>query len=457
MKDIRLTWLARVLSLSLGLLPLLPPEAWAQPGNTAGKAFTLDEAVQYALGKNETLQSQVLDETLAAKKADEIKADRLPMLNAAVDFRYNPVLQTSVLPGVLRGLPDDQTITAQFGTKLNLTAALDATYVTFDPTRATKLALTDLQAETSKLNVQKTAREVKLNVRKAYFAVLLQQLRLELAQTNLNQAQLFYEQGQKRFQYEKIVKYDLDKLYLTQQNRLAEVQRARQDVDKALLLLKFQMNYPLDDAISLADSTLLRSVMPGLPTAYVPKSFGNHPDVKLNSIKQVTDSLNIKVIRKEYLPTVSLYGNASIQALRNEFNFFDTQQRWFGISYLGVKVQANLFDGFKKKAKIQQVQIQQMQTALALQQLKDNLAYQAQNSYVSLKNAYDNLLIQNNNRQIAEDLSAATQERYKNGLASETDVQDVQIQLLETQTNYLIAVYDYVVALLDYECATLQD
>lgn len=73
---------------------------------------------------------------------------------------------------------------------------------------------------------------------------------------------------------------------------------------------------------------------------------------------------------------------------------------------------------------------------------------------ISYNNAYSTLLIQKKNMEMANHVYDVVQQKFKQGVGSNSEIINAETSLKEAQTNYYNAVYDMLVAKIDYQKAT---
>lgn len=117
-------------------------------------------------------------------------------------------------------------------------------------------------------------------------------------------------------------------------------------------VLKFQMNYPLSEALSLSenlDAFLTRSYLEIMDPSFK-LNIEERPEypVIMQGIRLA--EINIKRYKVAYLP--SLYGFASYQQSLQRTKLFDSNDNnWFPTSIVGLNLNVPIFDGFDKKQK----------------------------------------------------------------------------------------------------------
>jgi outer membrane protein TolC len=145
-------------------------------------------------------------------------------------------------------------------------------------------------------------------------------------------------------------------------------------------------------------------------------------------------------LKAGYLPSFSLGFRYGYQAQRNQLDFLSSATTWYPNSVLSINMNLPIFDGLTKHAKIQQLSIQQKQSALDEEQLKNTLNFQMKNMETKLNVSLGSMETQRNNLQLAEEIYQTTMLQYEAGIISTAELLNAETSLKEAQTNYLRAV-----------------
>jgi outer membrane protein TolC len=146
-----------------------------------------------------------------------------------------------------------------------------------------------------------------------------------------------------------------------------------------------------------------------------------------------------------YLPTVAAMGRAQWQAMNSEFKFPD----WNGNHMVGVNVTVPIFDSGKKKHKVRQAKLKREQAEQDIIHNGKMLTVDYLNSINQLTTSWDALLVQETNKELAEEVYDQSELQYKEGVASLTDLLNAEVSFREAQNAYNQHVLDYKVALLN--------
>ena len=152
------------------------------------------------------------------------------------------------------------------------------------------------------------------------------------------------------------------------------------------------------------------------------------------------------MIRQGYLPSLTLTGNLAYSAFTDKLhNWFHSgpSNRWYNSSGLGITLRVPVFDGFERRSKIRKAKLDAENARLAYDDAVKSLRTQYMNSVNDLMNSRRNFTKQRDNYRLAEDVYAVTSDRYREGIASMTEVLQDEMSMSEAQNNYVTAHYDY--------------
>jgi outer membrane protein len=243
---------------------------------------------------------------------------------------------------------------------------------------------------------------------------------------------------------------DVDRLDLSLSNLKSEYEMVGRQVELAYNVLKFQMNYPLYEAIGLSDS--LNSMMeePSEADLNAKPNFDNRFEAQILKQSEYLNELNVKRYKMGYAPSVSAFFTNQYQIQRN--NLFDKDEAgFFPITIVGASVNVPIFDGFNKDSKIKMAEIDRKKINLQLKQFELASTLELENARVAYKNAKERLTNQQKNLGLAERILNTTKIKYKEGIGSSMEITTAEQELYRTQANYMNAVYDVAVAIADLE------
>ena len=174
--------------------------------------------------------------------------------------------------------------------------------------------------------------------------------------------------------------------------------------------------------------------------SFINEALANRVEIKIGSLREKISDETIKIAWTGYRPSVALLGGYQWNR-GQQFPPSDTiwQQGWD----VGVGVNIPIFDGFATSGKIEEAQANLKQAKLANEQLVNLITMEVKSAYLNLKSAKESIFAQEKNIQQAQESLNIVKERYNLGMATNLEVLDTEMSLLQANTNYLQALYDY--------------
>jgi outer membrane protein len=288
-----------------------------------------------------------------------------------------------------------------------------------------------------------------LDVTQAYYDAALGDRLVVIAQATLQQADTTLSQARLARQVGNQSEFDLLRARVTRDNQVPVVIQRRAARDLAYYRLKNLLNLapeqPLQLTSELVDTAMVRTAR---LTELVPTPADTGTDVRA-PVRQASEAVTsqqglLRSARAQRWPQVSLTSDYA------EIGYPDDGSP-FGTNYLSdwvvaVGVQVPLFTGGRVKGDVAVARAGLEQAQLQLQQTRELAQLDARNTQLQLQAAV-----------AAWDASAGTEEqadrayqiaeiRYREGISTQTELNDIRIQLAQAQANRAQAARDLQVA-----------
>lgn len=401
-----------------------------------GSTFTLQDAIVYGVAHQVNIQKSKLELDKNEQKFNEALALYLPQVRASGGVNNNLKLATNIIPGAVFGQPG-QNVAVKFGTKYTVNGFIDASQVIYDQSLLTGLSANKEVQTISQLSVNKSEEQVIFDVAIAYYNVQLIGLQKEIVQANVKKLDSLLKITKVQLDNGFAKQLDYDKLKVNRTNLETELSNIELNYQQQLVYLKYVMAYPLEEAIQLSTSVEQEKVASSIATKM---EVTNNLDFQMLMAQRRLTNINISQLKASYLPSFSLGFRYGYQAQRNQLDFLSSATTWYPNSVLSINMNVPIFDGLSKHAKIQQLSIQQKQSVLDEEQLKNTLKFQLKNMETKLQVSLGALETQRNNLQLAEEIYQTTMLQYQTGVISTAELLNAETSLKEAQTNYLRSV-----------------
>lgn len=419
------------LKLFMGLFLLfLIGQAQAQ---NAPQSLSLNESVNFALQNSPLVKNAQLDVDKNAALIKETISTGLPQVSASGQYLYNLKLATQLIPNFFGG-NTEELIPVQFGTKMNTVFTGEVRQLVFSKTFFIGLEAARTSRNLYSLQVELTEQELAYQIAQLYYSIQVSQKQSDVLQANLDQITRLLSLTQKQFNNGLAKKIDVDQLQVSRINLENQIANLDLQVEQLKQALKFNMAMPLDQPIVLTD-TLDESAYAIPDMQALAPDFSQKKDLAILEVQANLNKLNIENYKSGYWPTVNAFANYNYQAQGNTFN----DLAWFDYGSIGLTVNVPIFDGFRKKAQIQQATIDQAKLAESTRLTKQSLALAYNQAMQQLQTNINNLRALSENRRVAEEVYRVSQSRFTEGIAPITEVLTSETAMREAQTNYLTA------------------
>lgn len=416
-------------------------------------AFSLQQAVDFALQNQNNVKNALLDEEIAQRKVKEVLGMGLPQINTGFDVKKFLEIPTSLVPAEFFGGPPGSFAAVQFGTTYQATAGVDASQLIFSGDYFLGLKASKVYLELSGKATQRTRIETSTAVSKAYYTVLINQERILLMDANIARLKKTMDDTKALLDNGLVEKLDYDRLTVAYNNIVLEHEKIERLLKVGVYLLKFQMGMDINADLTLSDK--LADIKFDVSSNISAEKFDYEKRVEysLFETQHHLAELDLKRNKYSFLPNAFAYGSVSGNAQRNEFNIFNTEYRWYPISLVGAKVALPIFTGLQRNYKLQQAKLSLQKAENNIEFIKKSIDLELASSTTILQNATASLENQKKNMVVAEDVFRVSKLKYDQGVGSNIEVISAETALKESQTNYYNALFDALVARIDFDKA----
>jgi len=417
-------------------------------------AFTLDEAVNFALTNNYSVRTAKLDIDAAEKKKWETTTMGLPQINANVDYQTWIKQGVTLLPAEFFGGEKGEFIEVAFGTKQNLNATVTLTQLIFDGSYLIGLQSAKTYLKISELAKEKTDLKIREAVINAYGNVLVAEESIKILeknkavlQKNLYETKAILENGLAEEQ-------DLQQQQITLSSIDIQLNKARRIEIIAKKMLNLTLGISIDTPITLSDKledlALSASDMNLINSNFV---LDNHIDYRIADNTVVSNELLVKFEKSKALPSLGAFVNYSRYANNDNNIFLKNNGVWFDSSLLGLSLKIPIFSSLQRSSRTQQAKISLDQAEIALDETSQKLKLQVDTAKNKYQFALDQYKISKENLVLAESIAKKEQIKFFEGLSSSFNLTNAQNQLYRKQQEYIQSILEIIQTKVELENA----
>jgi outer membrane protein len=442
---------------ALALLPLLPLAASAKTPaqETAGVIrLSLQDCIDYALRNSDTIKNARLAIRKQQAVNNQIKSAALPRVNGSAQLNdfVNP--QKSLVPGDFTGRPEDKGtfVPLQFTPQYNSNASISASQALFDGTLLVALKARKTIIEAFEQASKLTEENVKYNVQRAYYAVVISEQQFNTLSVSLraaremnNEVQVLYNTG-----FSELIDVNRTQVALT--NLETDSLRIASLVDLGRQALKYTIGMDIDQPIELTDTSLADNAATAAELIAEQLDYSKRTEIGLANTAIRLNEYNVKRYQYAAFPTLSAFGSVNTLYGSNEFNeLFKFNKNYINYSLVGLQLNVPIFNGFARKNQVAEAKIDVEMAKNRLHLLQQSLDLQTAQSQTSLRNAVLAADKQKRNLQLANTVLDLARKKYKAGVGSNLEVNQAQIELIIAQNNYFSILLDVVNAQADVQ------
>jgi len=406
-------------------------------------SFTLQQAQEYAIKNNLNVRNATIDVDIAQKVIWENTAMGLPQLDGTVGYTNNLSLATTLIPAEFFGGDPGTFQEVKFGTQHNSTASITANQLIFNGPYIVALQAAKIYKKVSEQTLERTENDVREMVAQNYYLALLAGETIEVLKENQQNLEKILLESKELYKIGFVEEIDVDQLQVNLTMVKNGVRSMERQLEISLNLLKYQMGVNLEAEIILSEN--LGDIMESInPELVLMEDFkvNNHIDFRLLNTQEQLAFLDLKRTKAESWPTLTAFYTNKRTALRNEFNFFDFEEKWFPSSMVGVSLNIPIFASGMRYSQISQRKLTWEKTKNTKKNTVRGLALENQQAKYDFANALEKYHSERKNLEIARKVFDKTAIKYKEGVSSSLDLTQVNNQYLQTQTNYVTALVE---------------
>lgn len=410
-------------------------------------AFSLQDAIDYALENNTASKNASRDIEAAEKQKWETISTGLPQIDAKVNYQNFLKQQVSVIPADFVGGQPGDFEEIIFGTKQNVNATATLNQLIFDGSYIVGLQSIKVFLALSENAKTKTDLEVRKAVINAYGNVLLAKESETILNKNRNVLRKNLAETTKIYENGLEEEESVEQLQIT----LSGIESLLKNATR-LKAIAFQM-FNIAIGIDLNTNTTLTDTLESLAISNISlelleadERVENTVDYLIAENDKTSKELLVRLEKSKALPTLSGFINGGYLSFGNDFTFLDSGQKWSGFSTVGLNLDIPIFSSLGRSAKTQRseinLEIAQANLTETEQQIKLQIARAKSNYQFSIEE-YD---VKKQNLRLAERIETKNETKFFEGIGSSFELRQAQTQLYSGQQEFLQAMLDVIIA-----------
>lgn len=401
--------------------------------------LSLEDAITTGLQNSKVLSISAAKVRAAEAKLKETDAGHYPTLKLSAAYTRLSKVDPFAITTPFGSFTVSPAILDNYNAKLSLQQPL---FTGFRLQNSSRVADINSQAASEEMTRDKA--EVIFTIRNAYWnhykAIAMKRLideTVEQVKLKLQDAKNLAAQGL-------LTRNDVLKFEVQLSNTLYQQAEAGNAVVLSMIALNNAMNTPL-----MTDITLTSNASEGSGTIdkledLLVSAYRQRPELKAAGLRVEAGKSGVEIAKGGWYPQVALSGNYTY-AKPNQ-RIVPAKNQFDGTWDVTLGLSMDLWNWNTTGYQSEQAEAQLTQAKDALETIKDGVTLEVTQNFLNARQAREKLTIARLAVSQAEENNRITGEKFKNGLATSSDVIDAEVALLQAKTNYTNALVDYELA-----------
>ncbi len=402
----------------------------------ASDVLTLEESIKIALERSLSVRSA--KEEIKAREFDErsSKADFFPKLGTS--YSYTRLDEDTVNDAKFTYLSREISPLETYAYEFNITGT-QPLFTGWALTISRELA--SLGIDTAKVQKEIVILDLILDVKETYFGILkakklenIARQAVEQLKAHLRVSQAFYDEGM-------IAKNALLETEVQMAETRQDLIRATNRVEITGSVFNKLLRRRLNEKIRIKDILDYHPAKLTLDQG-MERAELNRPEIRGVSLNIVSAKKGVEFSKSSYYPSVNLIGNYQ-KKTTGEVVFGEADPDNWTIT---LEAEWNFWEWGKTKHDVASARAELAKVKYLLQEIKDNIQLEVRETYLYLRDTEKFIQVAKKAVVQAEENFRMSEERYKQQVATSTDVLDAQTLLTRAKANYFNALSEHNIA-----------
>ena len=420
-----------ILSLSIFIFIHFLGSPFSSAAEEPAGAYTLKHAIERALKVNIAIEISKEETNAAIAAQKKQKTSFFPTFNATYQYEY--IDEEPSMGDFVMGSQEEYTFISK------LTQPVFTGFSLLTEYKIARLGL-----DVAKINEKLKRQEIIFEAKKRFFSLLKAQKLLKISQDTVTQisaqkdvAKNFYEVGMTPLN-------DLLQAKVELANARQDLIAAQNNLEIAKSNFNILLRSPINQPVKLEDVLIYTPFEHDIDYC-LKMAEKNRLELKIADLEIEVAEKEVKLAQKDYYPSISLEGSYFKRGVEWDINGGDYIYDPEGWSITAVaswdfwEWGRSSYEVKEKQSRLSKAQYQKTETL-------DNIRIQVKEAYLNTMESEKNITTVKEAIEQAKENFRINKERYKEQIATSTDVLDAQTLLTRTMTNYYKALYDFKIA-----------
>ncbi len=405
---------------------------WATPRPVMAEVLNLEQCLERALSQSLAVKKAEADISVADFQLKEAKAGFFPTFKTTYSYTRLDEDPSVTFSGM----------TFQTGTADNFNWEVSLSQPLFTGFRIlTGKKLAELGLENANLTVELAKLDLALQVKQAYFNVLLAQKRTLVADRAIKQLEAQVEVAKNFYEVGMSSKNDLLQVEVELANTVQNKVNAENNVSLAKAQLNTILRRNIETPLELEDVKGFTAQEPELgPSLKI--ALDERVEMKQAQLGVDSALKGVDLAKADYYPQVALVGSYARSGDTAIVDGSDVDDAPTDLT-LTLALNWTIWDWNARSHRVGASKGEVLKARHVLNQIRDGVALEIKQALLNLASTKKNIAVNSKAIEQAEESLRMSKERYREQVTTSTEVLDAQTRLSQAQVNYYAALYGY--------------
>lgn len=431
----------QLLTIVLSGLLLMPSEGSGQ------ETYSLSSLLKHAIENSHTIKKAAFREKESKSKTKEAIANGLPQVEGSLSYSRMGLPEISISEEMLEALPDEISplLSGLSDIKALHTGAAGVTVsqMLYSQSYLTGVKQAKKAEDLYKILLEKTEDDVIREVSSCYYQILTNYSNLSILNRNIQNLEKLHQILKLQYENDFVKQTDVNRLKVTVTNLKTQRETLENGIRVQERILKILAGIDSETVMQLDTAGVEKMSYSEPPTtAYVAELLPDYQAlVKQNELAM----LQVKSGKAAFYPNLAAYGQFNYSSYATEFGFDNAS----GMNTIGFKATIPIFSSGMRKQQLMQSQLKLKQTQEDFELAGKQLETGYRNAVNTLHSAWSGLRDQQENKALANEVYGQVRLQFDEGMASLTDLLNVESSLLEAESLFNQQLLKYKLAEID--------
>lgn len=403
-------------------------------------SLTVEQAIEIGLQNSKLLHSSLMKVKSAEAKVREVDALRLPSLKLNAGYRRLSTVDpfTVTVPG-MGSFSISPAIFDNYSAQLTLFQPIFTGFRLLGNS-----AMNEQLSNAVNEDYNKDKSELIFNIKNAYWGLFKATQFKKVIDETVDQIKAHVTDAKNLEKAGMMTTNDILKIEVQLSNTLYQQVDAENSVKLSGVALCNTLGISLETKIEILSSANMSSGQFDELNKMINDATIKRSEIKAADSRVKASEAGVTLAKSSWYPQISVMGNYYYS--RPNQRILPTRDQFDATWDVGVNLSLNVWDWLTTKHQTDQAEAQLSQAVDAMGMIKDGITLEVTQNYLSFSQAKRKIEIAELSVKQATENLRVTNDKFKNGLATTTELVDAETALFGSKTNYTTSVVDYELA-----------